>query len=244
MARMVRTPVISESDESYDETGTTEGTTSETENNYPVHSGWGAPVVRHTFAEREKAPKFEIELKDLEEHIIKIHDDQPYVSYFQHILNQGGWKFLTCSQARHPETKVVIKPLTCPMCVAGHNPREAMMLNVTDMSKRDEVMAYTFSYEVQEQLQKFMKGPKGSDGKPTVIPINSEERYWMIQRSNTPRTNYSVMPLKARDLEEDHGISPLNAKEFGELSKTHYGKGVVWINSEKELQAVADHYEP
>lgn len=243
MARITRTPVDSVEDNDETETVSTVKDT-EPDESYPVRSGWGAAVAKRTFVKRETAPKFEMDLKDLEEHIIKIHDDQPYVSYFQHVLNQGGWKYLTCSQQRDPITKRPVQPITCPMCIVGHNPSDKMMLNITDLNEREVTKAWTFGYEVQKQLQKFMKGPKDDEGKDTVIPIDRQDRYWMVQRSEEPRTNYSVLPLKERDLYEDHGVVPLSEEEIETLSATKYGKGVVWINSEQDLQRVADNYNP
>lgn len=246
MARITRTPVQSSEDTEDNEETTSlvkDDETSEPAEDYPVRAGWGKIAPKRTFIKREAAPKFEMDLKDLEEHIIKIHDDQPYVSYHQHVLNQGGWKFLTCPQLRDDDGRPV-KPLTCPMCIEGHNASDKMMLNMTDLADRTTTKAWTFGIEIQKQLQKFMKGPKDDEGNDTVIPINREDRYWMVQRTDEPRTNYSVLPLKARDLYEDHGVVPLSEEEVDTLTASKYGKGVVWITSDKDLQNAADNYNP
>jgi len=230
MARITRTPV--EDEESYEDNVEVTGDDDAT---HPVRSGWGSAPVKRTFTKTVVAPY--VDLSDCDEHIIKIHEEKPSVAYGQHWV-ASQHKMYTCSQVRDEKTNRIV--VDCPLCLAHHKRSEKMMMNVTEMDEINVLKIWTFGPEVGEQLQKFTKGPKDEDGKPTYIPVNDENRYWIAQRSNGARTSYTVQPLKARDLYEDHGIQPLNENNIADLTSKLFGKEVVWINSESQLQAAAD----
>lgn len=214
-----------------------------------VRSGWGAPNVTEERRETVKAPY--LKLKDNGHRIIKIMDEVPPVHYFQHFVNSIKRSF-TCSQVRDEDTNKIVE--RCPMCDAGHRASPRFMLNVIDMpSKRSkepaQIVKWDFGTEVKEVLVQYTT--LNRDGEEEYFPLNEINRYFEVYHvsvagRSAPSTK--VERLKARDLEDDHGIVPFTQSEIDELvgddGENLYGEEVVWVSTIKQLQEAADNLTP
>lgn len=190
----------------------------------PITSGWGAPQAPRR--ETVKAPYLNLKNGKL---IVHLLNDAPVVSYEQHFVNsvQRGY---TCIQEKDGRDIVVF----CPLCEAGHYAGQKYMMNVVDMSDPETVVAWTFGREVATLLQDHASEKRN-------FPLNREDLYFQVWRTKaTGRYTNHATPLKAADIESDYDIEPLTAEDIATLNETLYGDEIVWINTESQLQKVAD----
>jgi hypothetical protein len=181
-----------------------------------VSSGWGAPAEERR--ETVKAPN--LILKDKGKRIVKILDDEPPVKYKRHYLNSTK-RYYTCLQQG------------CPLCQAGVRASWTFMINVVDMTDDpSEVKAWTFGNEVATQLQSHAEDRDITDSK-WYFHVYHEK----IANRDAPATR--VLPLKARDVEEDYSIQALTEDELATLEDECYGEEIVYLSTLDYLEDVA-----
>jgi hypothetical protein len=182
-----------------------------------VQAGWGAPAEERR--ETVKAPN--LILKDKGKRIIKILDEQPPVKYKRHYLKSTR-RYYTCLQVE------------CPLCAEGVRAGWTFMLNVIDMTDDpSEVKAWTFGNEVATQLQSHAEDRDLTDPK-WYFHVYHEK----IANRDAPGTR--VLPLKARDVEEDYGIQALTIDELAALDNDElYGEEIVFLSSASYLEEIA-----
>lgn len=226
--------------ESYDESGMDESTESEHEyaeeetsttvrkrpsgSANPISSGWGAPKQER----RETVKSERLDLKDKKKHIVKLLEDEPSVRFRQHYVNSTG-RYYTCAGRG-----------TCPLCAAGHRASDRYQMNVVDMKDPEKVLTWGFGNEVAQQLQEFAT-------EDVTSPLNKETLYfhvYYITVAGRSAPSTKVMALKARDLEEDYGVVPLNSDELDALSQNLYGEETIWIDTIGRLEDAADNLTP
>lgn len=190
-----------------------------------IRSGWSAPKTAFT---KTVKPSGYVNLKDCKKHIVKILEEEPTVNYLIHWIASVR-KTVTCLGEG------------CPLCAEGLKTSERMIFSAVDMTDRSEVKMFQLGSEIGGKLLSSTEGPEDDRGKPTYIPVNHPDRYFMVQRIDGNRTSYDVTPVKARDLEEDWRLKPLTSKELAELSKTSYGRETLWIDTHNKVQELANH---
>lgn len=183
-----------------------------------VSSGWGAKPEER--ADTVKAPV--LKLKDAGTRILKLLDAEPAVKYKRHYLNSKG-RYFTCTQNQ------------CPLCAEKVRASWTFIMNVVDVADDPtEVKTWTFGTEVSSQLQDIAENKEVAlDGVGSYFEV----RHIKVAGRTAPGT--SVHFLKARDLQEDHGLEPLNDDEILELNEDRYGAEVVWINDNDYLEGIA-----
>jgi hypothetical protein len=192
----------------------------------PVSSGWGAPTQKR---ETVKAPYLSLDRKTKK--IIKLLDEEPAVRFKQHYIKPLN-KFFTCIEVY--EGKDSPNNVECPLCEAGHKAALKFVMNVVEMSEPDEVKTWTFGPEVAGHLQ--------SLGEENITsPINKPSVYLKVYqvKGANDRISNKVEALKARDLQEDYGLEPLNEDEIDTLCQSLYGEETIWITSEDRLREAA-----
>ena len=50
--------------------------------------------------------------------------------------------------------------------------------------------------------------------------------------------SYSLLPVKARDLKEDYGISALSSSEIAKFGENAYDESIVNVTSREELREI------
>lgn len=182
----------------------------------PVSSGWGAPAEDRP--EVVKAPI--LKLKDNGKRIVKLLDEMPPVKYKRHYLNSTK-RYYTCTQNE------------CPLCIEGVRSSWTFAMNIVDMADDPgEVKTWTFGTEVATQLQTFAED----------LPLDGLNRYFHVYHEKLPNRDAPatrVLPLKARDLQEDFGIEPLNESEIEALLDERFGGEVVYLNTNSHLEEIA-----
>ena len=190
----------------------------------PISSGWGAPKQER----RETVKSERLDLKDKKKHIVKLLEDEPSVRFRQHYVNSAG-RYYTCAGRG-----------VCPLCAAGHRASDRYQMNVVDMKDPEKVLTWGFGNEVAQQLQEFAS-------EDVTSPLNKETLYfhvYYITVAGRSAPSTKVMALKARDLEEDYGVVPLNSDELDALSENLYGEETIWIDTIGRLEDAADNLTP
>lgn len=228
MASRIKREVVSDYDESgMDEFVNTEKTYEDDtprQSSPSISKGWGAPTQER----RETVKADYLKLKDNGKRIVKILEDEPAVRFRQHYINSARRSY-TC-----PGGKI------CPLCQAGHRAGDRYQMNVVDMENPDVVVTWGFGNEVAKKLQEFA-------AETVTSPLNRENLYFQVYHVKVdgriaPGTN--VVPVKARDLEEDYNVLPLNSDEIEILEGKLYGEETIWISSERQLEDAAQDLTP
>lgn len=220
----------------------TEGTTQSVRKSSRVERGWGSSSegssgVQEPKREGVRAPYLAV---TKEKKIIRFLDDAPAVKFKRHYVNG---KYQNC-----PESLGVLEGLTdaqgepvrCPLCVKGASASNAYMINVLDISEGCntdgtwETKTYTFGKEVHDQLLSFLEEDK-------YDPINQDKWYWHIFQvgGGNERKSTKILPLKARDVEEDYGIVPLSQDEIDEAAATVYDETSIFTPYVSALAKIA-----
>lgn len=181
--------------------------------------GWGA-LKKHKQERTSYAQNFKI--KEGEAHFIRFLDDEPFDSYYRHWLRglQGRQTFACL---RHE----------CPLCDIGDSPTYIMLFNVVDMENRAEVLVWEASPQPSGIMEEFVSAGKWA-------PINRDDLYWQVskKKANNGFINYSALPIKARDLQEDEQIPPLSPAEIAVLTEKKYDSEVIRVDTRQSLREV------
>lgn len=180
-------------------TSTDDGLTAEDENDTAVRSssvsrkGWGA-------AKKVKAEASEFNDFKLTEdnQLVKFLDDEPYVSYAQHWVDEvkDGKKSWTCLGKG------------CPLCGAGNKKRAMALFNVVVIDESDD-----------RTVQTLEAGPMLSD----LIEENHNDRggplskhFWTLRKKKAAGANgkvsYFMTVVRAGELAEEFGLNPDDVK--------------------------------
>jgi|SRR5882672_3474496 len=189
-----------------------------------VSTGWGAPKQEQR--ERVQAPY--LKLKDNGKRIVKLLTEAPSLRYFEHYVNSSGKRYICPGRDE------------CALCQEGHKAGYRFMFNVVDMEDPSEVATWTFGNEVSQQLQSFAEDEITS-------PLNRENLYFQVYHikvdgRKAPGTK--VLPLKARDLQLDYSVEPLNGDEIAALSDELYADEILFIWGARKIEEAAADLTP
>jgi hypothetical protein len=185
-----------------------------------VQSGWDAAESLTTSSEFPTEVRFE----ENKHQVFKFLDENgPFAIYKQHFLKQktSGKRSYVCIGAN------------CPLCVKlqerSENKRAftVVSLNSPEGMQRQMLISGARLYQALHAAHYSPQGPltKG---------------YWAIVRlGKGPQTNYTVTPIKERDLEEDWSISQEKANAIVKDSEV-YTRGLIKEHSFEELDEIAD----
>jgi hypothetical protein len=185
-----------------------------------VQSGWDAAESLTVSSDFPTEVKFE----DGKHQVFKFLDESgPFAIYKQHFLKQktSGKRSYVCIGAN------------CPLCVKLQERPEnkraftVVTLNSLEGMQRQMLISGARLYQALHAAHYSPQGPltKG---------------YWAIVRlGKGPQTNYTVTPIKERDLEEDWSISQEKASAIVESSEV-YTRGLIKEHSFEELDEIAD----
>jgi hypothetical protein len=222
MAKISRVPVSDTTDDNhYNDADSVDPVPSRrmSRNVTAVSAGWGAPVP-----ERRETAKFEsLVLGGKGKRIVKILDEVPAVKYGRHYIKSAGpkGKYYTCLNDEFFQGD-------CPLCAEGLRRSQSYVMNVVDLIEDpDKVVAWVFGNEVSTALQSLTENPQGD-----YWALNSDDRYFHVYHEKLPNRDAPatrVLPLKARDLEDDYGIQPLTESDLAERALEVYGEEIIFI---------------
>lgn len=164
--------------------------------------------------------------------LIKILDEEPFSTYAEHWIDERkGKKSFVCLGD------------DCPLCAIGDTPKGFALFNILDLAHPDtpKVEVWKVGKQVGEVLERYSKDDKTS-------PINRDDLYFDVflsggtSKGGNKRTN--IATVKARDLVEDWDVEPFTEDELDEFyEKLKTEEDILYINSRKELQEIADELD-
>lgn len=173
-------------------------------------------------------------LRDNGKRIVKVLDAQP-IRFQRHYINSRGG-YTTCALPKDE----------CPLSQAGHPFAWGYMLNVVDLKNDPQkVVTWTFGPEVATQLQDIIEDAKikGLDSTPIDHPdVYFEVYHYKVEGRTAPSTKVNF--TRAKYLEDEYGLLPLNEEELAELGTKRYGKSSVFISTPSYLEKIADELTP
>lgn len=193
-----------------------------------ANRSWGSTKQSYNEPKRESVRSPYFSLSDGETKIAKFVEELP-IRFARHWIPGQGYSTCPESIEGHLEENQ-----SCPLCDKGHNPNDAYFINVLDMSEGPDadgawqLKTFTFGPDISNQLGAFLEQTDAQD-RLMYDPINQEKWYWMITRLKGDRVTYKVMPVKSRDLLEDHGIAPVSEELIDELSEKLYDEKAIFV---------------
>ena len=170
--------------------------------------------------------------------LIKILDAEPFDVYNQHWLEEGN----AAGNTRHSfvcrDDEYFDDDHGCPLCDVGEPASTYSLFNVLDLTnpRKPEVKVWKTSPAVTDILERASRDKKTS-------PLNREDVYFEVEMvKKGKKTNWVVQPVKARDLQEDFEMEPLDADELSEFTENLFTDrtAVTKVDSYDELQELAD----
>lgn len=180
--------------------------------------------------ETHKASGFPDRFKvDDDKVIVKLLDDDFFVTYYQHWLNDSPVK----------QKSFVCLGDDCPLCAIGDRPSFYALINVLDLSnpRKPEVKVWYASADPAEQIAVKLEDLEDRDKTATDSDV------YMVVSKKKQKNNffaYTVELVKARDLDEDYGITPLDARELSDYADEKFDEEIIRITPRKELRQIAE----
>jgi hypothetical protein len=158
--------------------------------------------------------------------IIAFLEPEPFAHFFRH--------WVQTSEGRRG--RVCIGD-DCPLCNIGDSPKPVMLFNVVDMDDQ-QVNVWELGKDAAKKVEKRYDALEAKDKH-----LNDPGTYFAVAR--TKKSNgfyeYSVDPVKERDLEEDWNLQPLSDDDIEDLLGNLYGDEIVKVSTISELREFADN---
>ena len=180
-----------------------------------IQSGWEAATKSI-----QSDTKFTTEFRFTEDkQLLKFLSSFPFAVFKQHWLERPGKKSFVCLEDN------------CPLCDIGDTPRAKAAFSIVNLNAEEPVVEILLtSPSLTRQLATFDKDPKTG-------PL--DRIYWAMSRSGKgPKTVYTVLPVKARDLAEDYGKDVAEVEEMIEKFSPLTDK-VISITPRNDLAEIA-----
>lgn len=165
-----------------------------------IQSGWEA-ALRSTQSTQQRGGyvndfKFTENAK-----LVKFLDSEPIAVYDQHWIERAGKRSWTCLG----EDK-------CPICKrTGDRAVRKVAFSVVNFGERDEIGSVEAVQEILTVSPKTMQILNRFHQDRTTGPL--DRIYYSMSKTGTgPKTVFSIIPVKPRDLEEEWGLDPNEAE--------------------------------
>lgn len=156
--------------------------------------------------------------------LVRFIDDAPVVNYKEHWINEitEGRRTFVCLGSN------------CPLCLdVVHKPVSKHKFNVINLGVKPflhQVMTVS-SVRFYETLQQHASGSFG--------PLSAG--YWTLSRTGVKQnTSYQMIPVKARDLQEDFGVNEADVQAFAKTITPYSSERLISRSSLKDLQELAN----
>jgi hypothetical protein len=123
--------------------------------------------------------------------LVKFLDSEPLAVYSQHWIERAGKRSWTC-----------LGNEKCPLCSIGDKPSRKVAFAIANLSSPDGAVAevLTVSPKTMQILNRYHQDR-------STGPLD-RLYYSMSKTGSGPKTVFNILPVKARDLEEDWGLDP------------------------------------
>jgi hypothetical protein len=172
-------------------------------------------------------------LKDDEEVLIKFVDADFFITYYEHWIDEF--------KGQKRQMSFVCLGEDCPLCDIGDDPKFYALINVLDLRnpRKPELKVW---YATPNPAGKIEDEMETLEGRKTPKTLNDADVYFLVSKKKERNNfrSYSLREVKARDLEEEFEVEPLDAAELDELGEDAYTEDIVRINKRSDLQDIAD----
>lgn len=182
--------------------------------------------------------------------LIKMLEEENFASYHQHWIEPSdlpkgvkrrSYVCLDDEDNFAGEKKYLNEDgeIECPLCQIGEDARTFALFNVLDLSneRRPEVKVWAAPPTVADMFERAAKEKKTS-------PLNREDVYFEVelQTKGKNQKQWSVSPVKARDLEDDYDIEPFTEAELEDFASDLYDDiaAVTKVDTYDDLADLAD----
>lgn len=200
--------------------------------------GWGSwrekKAAMSNFGE-----EFKVDYK--RKYIIRMLDDAPYATFGQHWLEdmpKGERKSYVCLGEDCP---------LCEMLGSGDDarPRPLARFNVVEFveEKRDGETVMTPKHKFWEMGSGVAQILEDYADDAKTSPLS--DFYWQVSKSKSSKkgpTTYTIVPVKERDLWDDHGVEALTDEEFNDFLDKRFDDKHVRRDSREDLEEIAEDY--
>lgn len=152
--------------------------------------------------------------------LIKFLDSDPIAVYSQHWIERPGKRSWICIGE------------DCPLCGVGDKPGRKVSFSVINLSAPDGAVAevLTVSPKTMQILNRYHQDR-------TTGPL--DRLYYSLSKTGSgPKTVFNILPVKARDLEEDWGIDPAETEAIISGFEPLTSK-VISFNTREQLDEIA-----
>lgn len=190
--------------------------------------GWAA----YKKQQAERTNRFAtLEVSDESQTVIKFAEAEPFAFYYRH-WPRGGRADVCIADADND--------VTCPLCDRGDRPKPVVMYNVVDVGK-SLLCVWEMSSEPTRKVQKHYDQLAARDK-----TLADDEFYFIVTKAKKSNGffEYDIQRVRASDLEDEAGATPLTAEEFADATKRGlYTDEIVYVRDRDALQEVADNLE-
>jgi hypothetical protein len=181
-----------------------------------IQVGWAAAKKVAAKVSKSYASDFKFE-EDVQ--LIKFLSPEP-MSFSQHWVQRQGKKSFVC-----------LGTSQCPLCRAGNKPENKFAFSIVNlMEEEPAVQMMTVGLRLCGQLEKLNSDPKTG-------PL--DRMFWAVSKSGVgPKTTYSIMPVKERDLPEDWDLDVAEVAE-AMSGLTPLGPEALRMSTKTELAEIA-----
>ena len=174
-----------------------------------------------------------LRVDDGEEVLIKFVDDDFFITYYEHWIEEF--------KGEKRQMSFVCLGEDCPLCDIGDEPKFYALINVLDLRKPSKPELKVW-YATPNPAGKIEDEMESQEGKRTPKSINDPDLYYIVSKKKERNNfrSYSLKEVKARDLEEDYEVEPLDDTELADLNEDAYTEDIVRINKRSDLQDIAD----
>lgn len=159
------------------------------------------------------------------ETLIKIMEDRPFASYWQHWID------------KKPHTCLIEN---CPLCDIGDQPKPVDCFNVIEFTENGPKL------KLWQCSPNPKKAIEARASKPRTSPVNRPDLYWAVTKV-TPKNGFpetSIDPVKADELSTDWGVEGLTEDQLTEFrEKAYTSDNVANVAPRHELVELANSLE-
>ena len=183
-----------------------------------IQSGWEAAMKSTTQTSGGYVNDFRFS-EDAQ--LIKFLDSDPIAVYSQHWIERPGKRSWVC-----------LGSSDCPLCSVGDKPGRKVSFSVVNLSATAGAVVeiLTVSPKTMQVLNRYHQDR-------STGPLD-RLFYSMSKTGSGPKTVFNILPVKARDLEEDWGLDPADTEAviggFEPLDSK-----VISFNSKEKLEEIA-----
>ena len=183
--------------------------------------GWAA--YKKVKADRsEKYPRFEVDKTGRK--LFKFAEPEPFAFIYRHWVDRRPY---TCIGE------------DCPLCEAGDRAKPVVFYNVIDLED-GEVKVWEMTSDPTRRVQAHY-----DELAELEKALDDPGFYFVVSKAQKDRSSweYTVGRIKARDLEEDYRVEPLDEGELAAALEKLFNDSIIYVSSKDDLREAVEKLE-